>query len=502
MIMVNSSSVSSLSNASDQELVEHFHNCGDDSAIEELIHRHGEHIVQYSARFCGNSADAADIAQNTLLTLWTNLDQVRFHQDSLRPWLVKTAQHKALMYLRTAKRRRQRERKAADETQRQQEPQQAANEDHHELQIIESLIADLHPVDQAIINLHYRQEKSFIDIAESMECNVNTVRSRHRRALEQLRQRSSKTLQKTVQASVLLALLKPITAEELTAVEESVMTNSLQPDGKGLNALNTLSSSSLFSGINIFTAGVILGAGLIAAIWFINSPKEHDSQNDQQAPLSEHIPIATSASATQDNIVPQEITDPIPVAPTTNKNGPQLLWNNSQGQDFAIMSNMAWGNTVDGIELIRDEHAEQQGYFAILIPQPIAGSTPTTLHTQALLSRAVTSKQFQCHALALQLVNWQTNNLNGFDSLPLTVSKLTGPASANGIAVGQSYHFSYQLSLDDKQVVLRANQRELIFESQQGIDQAYIGLLFRFNTGCPQLNLNLSSIHTTNRATE
>lgn len=74
--------------ASDQELVERFQHADDKQAIEELIHRHSEYLLKYTAAFCGNSADAADISQNTLLTLWTNLDQVRFHNNSLRPWLT------------------------------------------------------------------------------------------------------------------------------------------------------------------------------------------------------------------------------------------------------------------------------------------------------------------------------------------------------------------------------------------------------------------------------
>jgi len=75
--------------AIDHALIESF-KAGSSEAIEKLVERYESRLFRFGLRMCGHQQDAEDIAQETLLSAFKNLD--RFRQETpLKNWLFKIA---------------------------------------------------------------------------------------------------------------------------------------------------------------------------------------------------------------------------------------------------------------------------------------------------------------------------------------------------------------------------------------------------------------------------
>lgn len=73
----------------DHALIESF-KAGSSEAIEKLVERYEKRLFSFGLRMCGHQQDAEDIAQETFLSAFRNLD--RFRQETpLKNWLFKIA---------------------------------------------------------------------------------------------------------------------------------------------------------------------------------------------------------------------------------------------------------------------------------------------------------------------------------------------------------------------------------------------------------------------------
>lgn len=91
----------------DQQLLERIH--GDDpEAFDEFVERYGNRIYGFGLRVCGESEDARDVAQDTLLKAYQSLKQLK-EPKALRSWLYRVASNACLMKRRKGKFEPQRE---------------------------------------------------------------------------------------------------------------------------------------------------------------------------------------------------------------------------------------------------------------------------------------------------------------------------------------------------------------------------------------------------------
>jgi len=91
----------------DRRLLERIH--GDDpEAFDEFIERYGNRIYGFGLRVCGESEDARDVAQDTLLKAYQSLKQLK-EPKALRSWLYRVASNACLMKRRKGKFEPQRE---------------------------------------------------------------------------------------------------------------------------------------------------------------------------------------------------------------------------------------------------------------------------------------------------------------------------------------------------------------------------------------------------------
>jgi len=69
---------------------------GDAAAFDRFVEHFRNKIFQYSWLMCGQREDAEEVAQETLLKIFENLDQLR-EPERVRPWVFRIAKNACLM---------------------------------------------------------------------------------------------------------------------------------------------------------------------------------------------------------------------------------------------------------------------------------------------------------------------------------------------------------------------------------------------------------------------
>lgn len=60
----------------------------DHAAFADLFDRHGQAVYRYAFGLTRNPSDADDLVQETFMTAWRRLAEIRLVGDSLLPWLI------------------------------------------------------------------------------------------------------------------------------------------------------------------------------------------------------------------------------------------------------------------------------------------------------------------------------------------------------------------------------------------------------------------------------
>ena len=178
---------------------------GDKASLDTLIRQYLKPIYTFVYRYVGNEKDAEDITQETFVKVWRNLHKFN-ERKSLAPhrtkdsgsgfktWIFSIAKNASIDYLRKKK-----------------EVPLSQFDDNDGENIILDTLADpsplpdelferaslsktltlamekLSPKYRMVLFLRYNDHFNFREIAESLDQSLNTVKSRHRRALIQLK---------------------------------------------------------------------------------------------------------------------------------------------------------------------------------------------------------------------------------------------------------------------------------------------------------------------------
>ena len=158
---------------------------GDERAWTEIARRHGEPVFRLAYLILGDTADAEDVAQETFIRACVALG--RFDEARpLRPWLLSIAANLARNRRRGLGRywaALQRVFAAAPQLY-QPPPTRTEAADARRLR---EAVARLRPDGRDIIYLRYFLGLSEAEAAETLEIPAGTAKSRHSRALVQLR---------------------------------------------------------------------------------------------------------------------------------------------------------------------------------------------------------------------------------------------------------------------------------------------------------------------------
>ena len=163
---------------------------GNTLAFEELVRLHEKKVYALTLRMCGNSDDAADAAQEAFLSAWRGLPSFR-GEAGFSTWLYRLTSNAAIDQLRKGK--RQREEASLDDgdlpldvPDRQPGPQEAVESAELQRAVADGL-RELSEDHRQILLLREYQGLSYDEIAQALEVDLGTVKSRISRARRALR---------------------------------------------------------------------------------------------------------------------------------------------------------------------------------------------------------------------------------------------------------------------------------------------------------------------------
>ncbi|MFH1162418.1 MAG: RNA polymerase sigma factor [Candidatus Jorgensenbacteria bacterium] len=178
----------------DEQLVEWYLR-GDETALRTLFERHLTPVYAFVRRYVGDDDDAKDVTQETLMRAWRHLrtfDQTK----RFKTWLFTIAKNTSLNFLRKKKPAAFSELARGSEANEStfedllEDPAPSLEELFDAVRTAEELggaIAELPPPHRMVLLLYYQDQFTLQEIAEIIGEPLNTVKSRHRRALLALR---------------------------------------------------------------------------------------------------------------------------------------------------------------------------------------------------------------------------------------------------------------------------------------------------------------------------
>ncbi|MGA2418331.1 MAG: sigma-70 family RNA polymerase sigma factor [Candidatus Staskawiczbacteria bacterium] len=163
---------------------------GDEKSLEILIKKYLKPIYSFTYKNVGNSAQAEDITQEVFIKVWKNMK--KFDQKkNFKSWIFQIAKNTSIDFLR--------KKKSIPFSKFENEKGQnvllenisaaPSNiiENLSDKKILVAAMEGLNDKEQKVISLRHNEGMSFKEIAEIFEESINTVKSRYRRALTNMK---------------------------------------------------------------------------------------------------------------------------------------------------------------------------------------------------------------------------------------------------------------------------------------------------------------------------
>ena len=165
---------------------------GDQSAFEQLVRLYEKRVLALTTRMCKNPADAEEAAQEAFLSAWQGLPFFR-GDASFSTWLYRLASNACVDLLRRERRRQSAAGPSLNDEEARLEvpdtapsPQEQAERSELRQQIEAGLQA-LTPDHRQVLLLREMHQLSYDEIAQTLDVDVGTVKSRINRGRKQLR---------------------------------------------------------------------------------------------------------------------------------------------------------------------------------------------------------------------------------------------------------------------------------------------------------------------------
>lgn len=161
---------------------------GDQQSFNQLVQRHGPRLHNLAMRFTGSSADADEIAQETLFRAWQGADKWQPGKARISTWLFRIATNLCIDLAR--KKKRQMEISSSDPPDMMDEQPDTSIQlqSRQELQFIEDKIGQLPEKQKMTLLLSTQQGKSNREIAQILNLSEGAVEQQLVRARRSLRQ--------------------------------------------------------------------------------------------------------------------------------------------------------------------------------------------------------------------------------------------------------------------------------------------------------------------------
>jgi len=180
-----------MTNISDEILIKKYFQ-GDEKSLEILIKRYLKPIYSFIYRYLEDVSEAEDATQETFLKAWRNLKKFNQEKD-FKIWLFQIAKNTALDYLKKKKaipfsefsaRGGEKGENIIAEILTDNSPLPAELFDKKQTaQMLNAAMKKLSPQYKMVLFLRYNDHFTFQEIANIFGESLNTVKSRHRRAI-------------------------------------------------------------------------------------------------------------------------------------------------------------------------------------------------------------------------------------------------------------------------------------------------------------------------------
>jgi RNA polymerase sigma-70 factor (ECF subfamily) len=158
---------------------------GERTALAVLVQAHQRAVYSLALRMLGTRDLAEDLTQDVFMQLNGNLRAIESNKH-LGFWLRRVTTNRAIDQLR---RRSRMQMTSLDDEQ----PIFSAEEGADPMlqQHLRDLLSDLSPQARAVLLLRYQEDLDPVDIAQTLDMPINTVKSHLKRSLESMREKST-----------------------------------------------------------------------------------------------------------------------------------------------------------------------------------------------------------------------------------------------------------------------------------------------------------------------
>ena len=163
---------------------------GDKQLFDVLVARYLKMIYSFVYKNVGSEAEAEDITQEVFIKVWKNMK--KFDQNrNFKPWVYQIAKNTSIDFLRKKKTIpfSRFENEKGQNVLSENIAAKPANiiENLSDKKVLLAAMAGLTEKEQKIINFRHNDGMSFKEIAEAFKESINTVKSRYRRTLSNLK---------------------------------------------------------------------------------------------------------------------------------------------------------------------------------------------------------------------------------------------------------------------------------------------------------------------------
>ena len=159
---------------------------GDMQAFETVYKSVSSFVYNVAYRVVGNKEDAEEVAQEVFVNVYHQLKEFRF-ESSFKTWTYRITVNQAINMAKKLSKTRNKTTAYDEQIDVGTAADVEANiEKEHNDKMIEDLLNALNPDQRACIVLRNIEGLSYEEIAQSLKININTVRSRLKRAREHL----------------------------------------------------------------------------------------------------------------------------------------------------------------------------------------------------------------------------------------------------------------------------------------------------------------------------
>lgn len=158
---------------------------GDMQAFEEVYKSSSSFVYNVAYRVVNNREDAMEVAQEVFMIIHHKLKGFRF-ESSFKTWVYRITANYAINFAKKNSRAKTVPFEDSFGEGAVLNEAQARMDQEHRNQLVENLLAELNPDQRACVVLRDIQGLSYEEIAQALNININTVRSRLKRSREKL----------------------------------------------------------------------------------------------------------------------------------------------------------------------------------------------------------------------------------------------------------------------------------------------------------------------------